>query len=273
MIQAMLAMHTALAILYPLFALVAGYSAGALAYRTEIDTMRRAAKLNIKLLTAVGFLAACEAIIIVYAGSFGWNFIRNQALLFIPLIALPLIAVGMFTMPRLVKLAHDLPVEHHPLKGLSRTKRRAAASGWLVVPVQAMTIGSLIYAYKLISPLSASYYYELLLISMMLIALSIVLALRQMAIRKSIHRASGRTVIHRFKRGIVLGLAVILLPIGITYPVIEAKNERFDAEQIRFELQLPTELRTLVNTGDQLDSNRSDKSNGFFASLSRYYFK
>jgi len=265
MTQAMLGMHTALAILYPLFALIAGYNAGALAYRTEVDAMRRTAARNMKLLATVGILAASEAFYMIYAGTYGWNIVRNQAMLFIPLIVLPLIAVAIFTMPRLIHLSGLQATV--PFQTLSRTKRRAAASGWLVVPVQALAVGSLLYSYKLLYPMSENYYYELLAILVVLIVVTSILAIRQTLKRRFIHRDSGRSAIHRLKRGVIYVLAITLLPFSLTYSVIEAKNERIGTE-------LPTiRLSAGIKPFHANDPQTTEQRTGFFATLSRFTLK
>lgn len=238
MFQALIGMDTVLAMVILLFSLLAGYGSGALAYRKTIESMRRTARTNLALLASIGVLAICEILLMVYSSSSGWLYVRNEVLLFSLFIALPYAASILFAVPRLVELARiQVETRQQPA---SRVKRRTAANAWLVVPVQALTVGTLLYTYKLLYPLKLHIYNELSLLGLVYLSVIALLALRQTVKRKRIHRDDGLSAIHRMKRIGLVMTAFVLLPFGLTYTVIEAQNVRAGIEQVQTEAPIMT---------------------------------
>ncbi|MCQ6559608.1 hypothetical protein [Paenibacillus mendelii] len=238
MFQALIGMDTVLAMVILLFTLLAGYGAGALAYRKTIESIRRTARIILALQASIGILAISEVLLMVYSSSSGWLYVRNEVLLFTLFIALPYAASILFAVPRLIELA--LIHADYRQQPASRVKRRAAANPWLVVPVQALTVGTMLYTYKLLYPLEIHIYNELSLLGLAYLSVIALLGLRQTVKRKRIHRDDGLSVIHRMKRiGLVMA-AFVLLPYGLTYTVIEAQNIRAGNEQVQTEAPIMT---------------------------------
>lgn len=170
--------------------------------------------------------------------SSGWLNVRNEVLLFTLFIALPYAASILFAVPRLIELVR-IPVESRQ-QPASRVKRRAAANAWLVVPVQALTVGTLLFTYKLLYPMELQIYNELSILGLVFLSVIALLGLRQTVKRKRIHRDDGLSAIHRMKRiGLVMA-AVVLLPSGLTYTVIEAQNARSGNVPVRSEAPIMT---------------------------------
>ncbi|UVI28724.1 hypothetical protein [Paenibacillus spongiae] len=238
MFQALIGMETVLAVIILFFSLQAGYSSGALAYRKTIVSMRSTARMNLILIALIGSLAACELLLMIYSSSNGWLSIRNELLLFALFIALPYAAVLRFTVPRLIKLSRVEEVSL--LRQASRVKRRAAASAWLVVPVQALTVGTMMYTYKMLNPMQHQVYNELSILGLLYMAVIALLGFRQTVKRRRIHRDDGISAIHRMKRAGLIMATIVLLPFGLTYTVIEAQNSRIGNDSVQMDEQIIT---------------------------------
>lgn len=234
-----------------LLTLMAGYGAGSIAYRTKVASMRRAAVVNIALLALTGLTALVILLLLAYSTSLHSSYLwKNTDILFIPFVVVPYAIVILLTMPRLLTLSRLMPVQQHAIA--SRTKRRAAADVGLVVPVQMLTLGSLLYTYLVIYPMPLQFGTILIVIAPVMLTAASWLIWRQSVRRRRIHRDNGTSLIHSVKRISVYTSACGLIVLGITYPAVNIKQgnnlldlDDYGAIEYEFGIQ-PPELPPII---------------------------
>lgn len=199
-------MRDALALLIATTTLFASYGAGAIALGGSIGRMRRTVRLTLLLLAASGLLIGGEAAAVARgaAGSELGQWTAFAALLAIPALAAASAAV------RLAKFAVKLGPEAAVRP--SRTLRKAAANKKLVLPIHALTLGSVAYAAGTVFPSVREDHSQLALFASAAVALAALLAVRQHVKQKRIHRIDGTAAVYRLKRYMLLGTATLLLP-------------------------------------------------------------
>lgn len=235
-----------------LLTLTAGYGAGSIAYRTTAAGMRRAAVANIALVAITGLIAAIMLLMLTVSISLHSSYLwKNTDFLFIPFVIVPYAAVMLLTLPRLIALVRLIPANQHT--AASRTKRRAAAEVGLVVPVQTLSLGSLLYAYLIVYPMPLPFGTILLIIGPAMLAAAAWLVWRQSVRRKRIHRDDGTSLIHAVKRISVYTSACGLIVIGITYPAVSIKQgvnlldlEDYGAVEYEFGVQTPERVQIVI---------------------------
>ncbi|MFC5648151.1 hypothetical protein ACFPYJ_03280 [Paenibacillus solisilvae] len=224
MSEDILILNAVLAVSFLLIALFAGHVAGSLAYCKTIVSMRRYAKVNGSLLALIGLLGVAKLTILIYLNylnTYSMLAAWENLLLFALLIALPAITVAIFSIPRLLEIIHLQPNrEYEPA---NRTKRRSASEVALVVPIQVMKIGSLLYAYQNLYSLPISFRSELVTVAFVILLTAAVLAWRQSIRRRHIHRDDGTSVYHWLKRVSVYATAVIVLSVSVMHTVSYVK--------------------------------------------------
>ena len=210
-------------------ALLAGYGIGSLAFRGTVTSMRRTAQINLALLGVLGLLAGGIATLLLCLYKLSWWLMWDKALLFVPLIALPLTAAALFTVPRLLQLARLSASD--PQQPANRTKRRFAAEAALVVPVQWLTIGSALYAVKTIFPLPPEFQRQLLIIVGAFLCAAALLMWRQSVRRRRIHRNDGTSALHAATRIGVYTTACLLLVFVAVFLVSAVRQDRIVPER------------------------------------------
>jgi hypothetical protein len=230
MSEGLLGMNAVIALVLLLIALLTGYGAGSIAFHQTVSGMRRTAKLNLALLALLGALALFNIALFIFFYSYNWLYIWDKVLLFVPLIVLPSIAIAIFSVPRLLDIARLS--EAYPLEEANRTKRRSAAEAALVVPVQSLTVGSIIYTVKNVYPLPQHFVNQLLIIGVVFFSAAALLSWRQSIRRRRIHRDDGTSAIHWMKRIGVYTTSGLLLTFTIIFTVSNAKTDGIIPERI-----------------------------------------
>ncbi|MCA2219198.1 multicopper oxidase family protein [Jidongwangia harbinensis] len=111
-----------------------------LARRRDQARLRRGARWAVGLAVAGIVIIAVRLVLFGVMWSVGWLFAETRVVVALPLLALPLVAVGVLTAPRLLRLARTARTDAAPGVEL----RAAASAPALIVPVQAMATGALL---------------------------------------------------------------------------------------------------------------------------------
>ncbi|MFB9330329.1 hypothetical protein ACFFSY_30660 [Paenibacillus aurantiacus] len=199
-------MRDALALLIATTTLFASYGAGAVALGGTAGRMRRTARLTLLLLFVAALLVGGEAAAIARSEA-GATF--AQWATFAALIAAPAMA-AVSAAVRMAKFAAklDMAAALQP----SRTLRKAAADKKLVLPIHALTLGSIVYAAVTVFPSVRGSLSQLALFAGGVLAVAVLLAVRQHVKHKRIHRIDGTAAVYRLKRMLLLGTAMLVLP-------------------------------------------------------------
>ncbi len=221
MSESTLILNAVLAVSFLLVALFAGHAAGSLAYCKTIKSLRRSAMVNGFLLALIGLLGIAKLTVLLYLNTYNMLAVWENALLFALLIGLPAIAIAIFSVPRLFEIIHLQA--NRAYEPANRTKRRSASEVALVVPIQVLTIGSLLYAYQNLYSLPISFRSELVTVVFVILLTAASLAWRQSIKRRRIHRDDGTSFIHWLKRVSVYTTAGIVLTISLVNTVSHVK--------------------------------------------------
>ncbi|WP_274649344.1 hypothetical protein [Paenibacillus humicola] len=233
MSQAMLGLNAAVTVAFVLVSLLAGHSTGGLAYRKTVGALRTAAKVNLALIAVLGALSAFKIAFTFYNDSISRFSNWESSALIVLLTVLPCTVIAFLSVPRLLRVSR-IP-ENDPGEPSNRTKRRMAAQPALVVPVQTLAAGSLLFTFKEALPLPESGGKQLADIAALFLAVSSALLWRQSVRRRRIHRDDGSSVLHRVRRLGVYSTACALLLYGMFYTVVSARsvtepNNRYELE-------------------------------------------
>ncbi|GGD48861.1 hypothetical protein [Paenibacillus nasutitermitis] len=224
MSEALLGINAVLAIVYLLVALLAGYGTGSIAFRHTIAEMQRTAKLCLVLLAALGLLAISQIALFLLFSTYSWWFVWDKALLFVPMISLPLTACAVYSRPKLMEIIRLQTAE--PEVPANRTKRRIAAQAGLVVPIQTVTVGAIIHAAMILYPLPVQFQNELIILVASLASAAALLIWRQKARRRRIHRDDGTSAFHWMKRVSVYTMVCLLFTFAVIFSVSTAKSNK-----------------------------------------------
>lgn len=222
MSESILILNAIIAVSFVLVALFAGHVAGSLAYCKTIASLRHSAKINGSLLALIGLLGMAKLAVLAYVDSYNMLAAWENLLLFVLLIALPAIAIVIFSVPRLFEIIHLQANDAY--EPANRTKRRCASEVALVVPIQVLTIGSLLYAYQSLYSLPISFRIELVIVVFFILLTAASLAWRQRIKRRHIHRDDGTSVFHWLKRVSVYATAGIVVTVSAMHTVSYVKS-------------------------------------------------
>ncbi|BBH24907.1 hypothetical protein Back11_62520 [Paenibacillus baekrokdamisoli] len=239
MSESILIINAIVAVTFLVLSLFAGHVAGSLAYSKTIKHLRRAARFNFTLLAGIGVLAITKLALIVYRYFYGMPSLGDSLLLFIPLIALPAIAIAVFSVPRLIEIIRMRTTNAY--EPANRTKRRSASEVELVVPIQTLTIGALLYALPSLYRLPISFRSELIIAGILIVLLTATLIWRQSVRRRRIHRDNGTSIFHVVRRIGVYVTACFLVTISITQTVSSVElNNQVSASYVQGDLMINT---------------------------------
>ncbi|MBW7455775.1 hypothetical protein ACFOLF_27295 [Paenibacillus sepulcri] len=223
MSESILGINAILAIVYLLVALLAGYGTGSIAFRHTIADMQRSAKLSLGLLALLALLASGQIALFLFFSTYSWWFVWDKALLFVPMVAMPLTACAIYSRPKLMEIIRLKADE--PELPANRTKRRSAAQARLVVPIQTLTVGAIIHASMILYPLPVQFQNELMILIAALAGAAALLIWRQNARRRRIHRDDGTSAIHWMKRVGVYTSVCLLFSFAVIFSVSTARSK------------------------------------------------
>ncbi|TYP69755.1 hypothetical protein [Paenibacillus methanolicus] len=204
-------MRDGLALLIATMTLFASYGAGSIALGGSTGRMRRTARLTLLLLAGAALLIGGEAAAVARteAGPATGQWIAFAVLLALP--ALTAVSAAAHMAKLTIKL--EPVIAARP----SRTLRRAASDKKIVLPVHALTLGSVVYAAATVFPSVRETAWQLALFAGAAVTLAVLLAVRQHVKHKRIHRLDGTAAVYRLKRLMVLGTAAVLLPVCLIH--------------------------------------------------------
>jgi FtsP/CotA-like multicopper oxidase with cupredoxin domain len=124
---------------------LAGYLAGRLAFRRMRSRLRLGAWLLFTVLGLAGLLTVANLFVVGQLWSYGWLFAKDRAMLGLPPLVLPAVAVLLLTAPRLWRVARGAAED--PKAPVDAASRSGASDPLLVVPIQATAVGAAHFAY------------------------------------------------------------------------------------------------------------------------------